>query len=113
MSFKVAVASSDGKVINQHFGKSKQFLVFEVDDRNFKFIELRENIPPCMEFQHDEDALFRAVELISDCKAIFVSKIGGGAVNALSFKGIKAFETPDIIEDVMKKIVVRQKYLLK
>jgi predicted Fe-Mo cluster-binding NifX family protein len=27
---KVAVVSSDGKVINQHFGKASRFLIFEL-----------------------------------------------------------------------------------
>lgn len=29
---RVAIVSSDGKVINQHFGKASRFLIFEVDD---------------------------------------------------------------------------------
>lgn len=40
MSFKVAVASSDGKYINQHFGWAQQFLIFEIDDNGeYKFLE--------------------------------------------------------------------------
>ena len=40
MSFKVAVASSDGKYVNQHFGMAQQFLIFEIDDEgNYKFLE--------------------------------------------------------------------------
>lgn len=42
---KVAVVSSDGKVINQHFGKASRFLIFEVNCDEIRFIEVRETIP--------------------------------------------------------------------
>jgi len=38
MSYEIAVASSDGKVVNQHFGKATNFLIFEVEGDNFKYI---------------------------------------------------------------------------
>ena len=46
MAYKVAVTSSDGKFINQHFGRAQQFLIFEIDDEgDYKFLELRKNDP--------------------------------------------------------------------
>jgi len=48
MSIKVAVASNDGKVINQHFGHAQEFLIFDLnDDGTFEFVETRENVPTC------------------------------------------------------------------
>ena len=44
---RVAVASSDGKVINQHFGKAIQFLSFELNKDSYKFLQLRINQPAC------------------------------------------------------------------
>lgn len=105
MSYKVAFASNDGKVVNQHFGRTKKFLIFEVDGNDTKFLELRENIPPCQGYEHLEEEMLRAVNLISDCKAVFVSKIGYGALVQLGTKGIKAYEAPFLIEDVLKKII--------
>ncbi len=48
MSYKVAVASSDGKFVNQHFGMAQQFLIFEIDDDEYKFMELRRMLRPVM-----------------------------------------------------------------
>lgn len=110
MSIRVAIGSSDGKVINQHFGRAKQFLIFDVSD-DVQFVELRQNVAACGDFQHDGNALSKSVEVISDCKAVFVSKIGGGAVQALASKGIKVFETPYIIEEVLENIKLKQKYI--
>ncbi len=47
MKWKAAVASSDGKVINQHFGRAKEFLIFEITNQEFQFLELRQNNPAC------------------------------------------------------------------
>ena len=38
VSFKVAVASSDGKFVNQHFGMTQQFLIFEIKKTNYPFL---------------------------------------------------------------------------
>ena len=43
MSIKIAVGSSDGFVIDQHFGSGKLFYIFEIlDEGNYKLIEKRE-----------------------------------------------------------------------
>ncbi len=44
---RVAVVSSDGKVINQHFGKAARFLIFEVGDGKTELVESREYTPVC------------------------------------------------------------------
>ena len=45
MAYKIAFASSDGKVVNQHFGRTKQFLIVEIDGKDYKYIETRVNEP--------------------------------------------------------------------
>ncbi len=105
MSYRVAVASSDGKYINEHFGRASQFLIFNVADDQFEFYELRNNDPPCFGEGHNEDKMSRTVELLADCKAVLVSQIGPGAVQALSFKGITSYVLPDFIEDALKSFI--------
>ncbi|WP_272942742.1 NifB/NifX family molybdenum-iron cluster-binding protein [Methanobacterium formicicum] len=47
MPIRVAAASSDGKYVNQHFGKADKFLIFDIKDNGeHEFIELRETAPP-------------------------------------------------------------------
>lgn len=106
MAFRVAVASSDGIVINQHFGHSKQFLIFEItDEGKWSFIELRQNTPPCLQGNHDENDMQRSVELLSDCSTVLVSKIGPGAEYALKTRGITAYSVGDFIENALKKLI--------
>jgi len=75
---KVAVVSSDGKVINQHFGKASRFYIFEVDGDKIQFLEVRETIPVCgsAEDGHADEILNRAISLISDCEVLLCSRIG-------------------------------------
>ena len=105
MSYKVAFASSDGKVVNQHFGRAKQFLIVEIDSKDYKYIETRVNEPSCQEFQHTEDAMSKSIELISDCKTIFVAKIGQGALEQVESRGINGIEAPYFIEDIIDEIL--------
>lgn len=105
MSFKVAVASSDGKFVNQHFGMAQQFLIFEIDDEGkYEFLELRENLPACDVEGHSEDAMTRSVKLISDCDAILASQIGPGAIDILIKNGIEPYLAPTYIDEALKEL---------
>ena len=102
---KVAVVSSDGKVINQHFGKASRFLIFEVDDGKIRFIEERVSAPVCgsAENGHSDNSLGRTFSLISDCKAVLCARIGGGAEEELRKGGITPVEAPYLIEEALIK----------
>jgi nitrogen fixation protein NifX len=106
MSYKVAVASSDGKVVNQHFGRCRQFLVFNITDQGAaEFSELRESEPPCGTGDHDEDHMAKTVEQFADCRFLLVSRIGPGAEAALGSKSIKAFAITDFIDKALEKLI--------
>ena len=89
---KIAVATNDGKIIDEHFGRAKSFQVFEVEDTgDFRFIEERNIIPHCPgdpDVDHSADA---AVKQLTDVDAVFVSRIGPGAAKSLEDRGIRAF----------------------
>ena len=65
---RVAIVSSDGKVINQQFGKASRFLIFEVEDGKIQYIEERKNTPICgsAETGHADNALSRTIALIPE-----------------------------------------------
>jgi nitrogen fixation protein NifX len=112
---KVAVASSDGKVVNQHFGHAKQFLIFELYGDGFSFLEVRDNVPTCNLGRHEPDALDRTAALIGDCKYVIASQIGKGATEALLGRGIRAYIDADFIEETLSKLLAsgKLKYLLQ
>ncbi len=106
MTYRIAVASSDGKVVNQHFGHCRQFIIFEVSDTGeWSFKETRNTIPPCSTGEHSFSLLNQAIRELSDCSFVVVSQIGFGAEQALLQAGIKTYVMPDLIYSALNKIV--------
>jgi predicted Fe-Mo cluster-binding NifX family protein len=102
---RVAVASSDGIVVNQHFGRADTFYIYELKGLDgVEYIEKRKGIPFCHGGEHDEGELQGAVELLSDCKKVFVLQIGGGAQRQLIESGIEPVESRGMIQEVLKSI---------
>ena len=105
MLLRVAVASSDGKIINQHFGQAKQFLIFDVDDNgDYEYIELRENIPTCCGGNHSAASMESTLKLIEDVDIVLVSQIGPGASQSLISNGIQPYIMPIFIDEALKKL---------
>ena len=63
---KVAVASSDGIMINQHFGRADTFYVYELGD-GIRFLEKRKGRPFCHGGEHLEEELLDAHEKFRRC----------------------------------------------
>ncbi len=106
MSYKIAVASTDGKVVNQHFGRADKFYIIDVDDNDeFRFHEIRETMIACQGGFHDEGSLASNIELLSDCKYVLVSQIGPAAEYALSRKGVTAFAIAHYIDEAVKRLI--------
>lgn len=107
MTYKIAIASSDGKVINQHFGRTNVFYIVGADSlkQTFHYLESRKVKPLCQGQEHDDKQLYAVVDALKDCDYILVSQIGYGARNALEEKQIEVFELPGFIEESIKKLL--------
>jgi predicted Fe-Mo cluster-binding NifX family protein len=99
---KIAVASEDGVSISQHFGRSRCFLVYEVDDQKILGYSVRDNTftaharGECQEgvehnHQHGHAAI---VEALKDCEAVLCYGMGWRAAEELKQNGIQAFLVP-------------------
>ena len=102
---KIAVASSDGIVVNSHFGHAAQFCIYEITDDEKKLLEIRKVEPVCDGGNHDEKKLAAALDHISDCQYLLVSKIGYGAAAAAEQRGIHPYEIPGIIDDALQQLL--------
>ena len=102
---RAAIATTDGKVINEHFGRAKAFHIVELTDNSYSFVETREIEPCCHEQDHNESDFDKVIELLSDCDGVFVSRIGTVASAYLISHGLRVFEAPGFIEDVMNKVI--------
>ncbi len=107
MDKKVAVASTDGKVVNEHFGRAAKFFVISYDEDTLKILKVEERkvTPVCHGGSHDENDLEHNIEILSDCDCVLVSRIGERAERKLSKRNISVFELPGIISESIEKMV--------
>jgi predicted Fe-Mo cluster-binding NifX family protein len=111
-SVRVAVASSDGRLIDQHFGWATQFYVYDVGRDESTAIELRlrphsscgGECDPRTEQPHLPDALEATHALLSDCTVVLVSRIGPGPAAFLATRGMRAFELGLPVEQALQRI---------
>jgi predicted Fe-Mo cluster-binding NifX family protein len=105
MKYRIGIATTDGLVVNQHFGRAESFLIADVNESgNIEVIEQRFLQPVCDGGEHDDNRLIENVSKLSDCQYLLVSRIGPGARYQLEEKNILAYEIPGLIEDAVKKL---------
>lgn len=118
MSYKIAVATSDGENINETFGSAKNFVIYEVSDgvckksgeRNFTTEENNCNSKVCGNSDGCGSGCSgygkpsAKVEIISDCRAVVCRKIGFNIRKQLERKAISAFDVTCTINEALEKI---------
>ncbi len=75
----MAVATSGGGVINQHFGHATEFLIYEASSSGVRFIGHRKVDQYCIGNDtcgEKESALAGSIRSLSGCEAVLCSKIG-------------------------------------
>jgi len=113
MGYKVAVASSDGKVVNTHFGRASSFLIFEqLEDESYELIERRQVTPVCQGHDHGDDDLQNLLHTLSDCQGVLVSRIGVEADLALRCQGQQAYIITDFIPSALRTLTEYRKKLI-
>ncbi|MDY6880864.1 MAG: NifB/NifX family molybdenum-iron cluster-binding protein [Desulfatiglans sp.] len=75
---RIAVVSTDGKTVNDHFGRAERFLIYDLRDR-LTFVEERltekySAKDPSHSFEPDR--FNHAAALLRDCSKIYVTRIG-------------------------------------
>ena len=93
---RIAVSVDGNEKISKHLGKCKTFLIFEKENENVNFGEVRTT---------DGNHQNHVIEDIKDCQYVISAKIGEGMVANLEKMGIKAVEeseTDDPMEAVKK-----------
>jgi predicted Fe-Mo cluster-binding NifX family protein len=111
MATRVAVASKDGVMVHQHFGRATHFQIYALEEDGFRFIETRENRPSCDpdNYERETESHERVVRLLADCRIVLVARIGLGAREVLEAHGLEAFEIPTFIDDALHRIIAETK----
>lgn len=105
MSYRIAVASKDGKVITDHFGHCRKFGIIEADDGEYHYIGYRVVTPPCNGGEHTIEGIYAVLEQLKDCTYIIVNQIGGGAFHILTENHFKVVIHKGFIKDALDNII--------
>jgi predicted Fe-Mo cluster-binding NifX family protein len=101
MATRIAVATTDGKIVNEHFGRARAFYILEGAGGAFRFLEIRQTEPFCGSEDNGAD---RVYALLEDCSAVLVSRVGPGAQQALAQRGLAIYEVPMPIPEALERI---------
>ena len=113
MAYRIAIASSDGESVDQHFGQARNFLIYEISEGQVEFIEDREVITNQDQEFHSDANFERITILLKDCKAVFVRKIGERAIIYLLVNGIKSFAVDYSLNFIFTTLIKRQNSRVK
>lgn len=105
---RIAVASKDGRVINQHFGHAERFLTYEANEHGIRFLEERFVEKYCSGVEghlYDGNKFEKVYAVIKDCGILLVSRIGATPERELEKRGIKTFMLCDWIEEGIKTVM--------
>jgi predicted Fe-Mo cluster-binding NifX family protein len=91
---KIAIPTNDGINISAHFGRCREFLIFEAQNGQVKLVETRINAGCHGHASGSSDGAAEHpshsgfVDALRDCETVLCSGIGAGAVEALKAGGI-------------------------
>jgi nitrogen fixation protein NifX len=111
---KVAFATTDGKNVDEHFGRAGTFVIYEITEAGNRFVEIRkfaDGIDMAVVDTKDTGALHdkavqNKVERLADCRLIYITEIGGPSAARLVKKGIMPMKMKDpvSIENALAKL---------
>jgi nitrogen fixation protein NifB len=99
---QVAVASTGGGRVNQHFGQAEEFWIYEAAPGWARFVQARNVRRFCsgrLGCDEDPSALGKLVEMLSDCAAVITTEIGPPPREALEQAGIRCITIADDADD--------------
>lgn len=125
MSYKIAVATSDGENVDLHFGSTKVFQIYQAEGEKFDFLESRKvinadnaQIAGCNCGEGGGNGCSggggnncgggeksEAVEILSDCRAVVCAKIGRNILKQLELRAISTFDVSIPVNEALEKIV--------
>lgn len=92
---KIAVTTSDGLKVNQHFGKADVFHVYDFEGGVLKLLEKREVDSYCrskdegpIEHEFEVDRFSMVYSTINDCSVLYTQQIGSKPEYELKKKGM-------------------------
>ena len=103
----IAVASKDGKDINQHFGHAERFLIYDVDGSEARLVDEKRVERYC---SYDADHPLRShilkaiAEALAGCRAVVCAQIGQAPQQEMEMLGLDTFVAEGAIKPTLVEI---------
>jgi nitrogen fixation protein NifX len=111
---KIAFATTDGKNVNEHFGRAGMFVIYEMTESGHHFVESRkfaDGVDNSVTDTRDkgqihDDAVQNKVDRLADCKLVYLTEIGGPSAARLVKKGMMPMKVkePVAIESALSQL---------
>ena len=88
---KIAVVSTDGKRVDEHFGQASRFLIYQLAETGPSFVEEREAEPLSVgnpDHPFDRELFDQILQTIGDCERVYITQIGQRPASELMAEGI-------------------------
>jgi nitrogen fixation protein NifX len=100
---KIAVVTTDGINVDDHFGKAERFLIYEFRDGRMVRIGERDTVPLSVgnpDHPFDPGKFSKIVNSIADCERVYATKIGDLPAEKLKAQGIEPVIYQGLIRDI-------------
>lgn len=87
---KIAFTTSNGEIIDQHFGQCRSFHIWEVEAEQAGFLE---TLSVGEHGSDEEDRIAARAQLLTDCAIVYTMQIGGPAAAKLVAQKIHPMKT--------------------
>ncbi len=100
---KIAFTSSDGRVIDEHFGQTREYWIWEVGAEQAEFLT---KVSPLVTDGDEEDRTAARAHAVAECAIVYTVQIGGPAAAKLVARKIHPMKTaaPLPIADAIAKL---------
>lgn len=107
-TYRFAVASKSGVLVDNHFGHAKEFFIYDYKDGDVRFVEKRKVDQYCQGAEEcgEKNKIENIISAIGNCDGVIAMRIGMEPKKKLLRQGIISINTYDRIEDAVKKAAI-------
>ncbi|MBC8413952.1 MAG: hypothetical protein ISR96_03695 [Nitrospira sp.] len=100
---KIAIATTDGITVNEHFGKARKFSVYNAAPESIELIneiDVEPYAPAQKGHAFDEKRFMAVGKVLKGCEKLFITKIGDEPAQALKALGIEPVIYSGAVRDI-------------
>ncbi len=105
---KIAITTTDGIHVDQHFGKAEEFRVYELEGKSLKMLETRSvesycrtKSPGPVDHSFDGDRFAKVYATIEDCSILYTNQIGEMPEAKLRTRGMDVQQCSCTIDSIV------------